>query len=91
MEWQFVAALGPGLGSAIYGAIGTLAVSGTNLYAGGTFTNSGGVATSKIAQWNGSAWSGLGSGIGGGGIVFALAVSGTNLYAAEVSRSRAGA
>jgi hypothetical protein len=47
-----------------------LAVSGTDLYAGGT----GG-----IAKWNGSAWSALGFGVPGS--VFALAVSGTDLYA----------
>ena len=83
-------ALGPGLGSAIYGAIDALAVSGTNLYAGGTFTNSGGVAISKIAQWNGSAWSGLSTGIGSIGIVFALAVSGTNVYAGGSFASAGG-
>src|ERR1035441_1348468 len=49
-----------------------LAVSGTNLYAGGWF----GVGYS-IAKWDGSTWSGLGSGLNG--LVYALAVSGTNL------------
>jgi hypothetical protein len=42
-----------------------LAVSGTNLYAGGQFTTAGGVAASSIAVWNGSAWSALGSGTSG--------------------------
>jgi len=63
-----------------------LAVSGTNLYAGGSFTTAGEVAANCIAQWNGSNWSALGSGIDGNTaygpvIVYALAVSGTNLYA----------
>ena len=60
-----------------------LAVSGTNLYAGGYFTTAGGVPANNIAKWDGSAWSALGSGMGGIRVyaVYALAVSGTNLYA----------
>jgi hypothetical protein len=76
------------LGSGVNGCVLALAVSGTNLYAGGQFTTAGGVSATNIAKWDGSAWSALGSGIGGsppGGdlpCVYALAVSGTNLYAA---------
>jgi hypothetical protein len=55
-----------------------LAVSGTNLYAGGWFTTAGGVAATNIAKWDGGAWSALGSGLNGD--VYALAVSGTSLY-----------
>ena len=40
-----------------------LAVSGTDLYAGGCFTTAGGSAANYIAKWNGSAWSALGSGM----------------------------
>jgi hypothetical protein len=59
-----------------------LAVNGTDLYAGGSFTTAGGVAANNIAKWNGSAWSALSSGMGGGNLtVSALAVSRTNLYA----------
>ena len=54
-------------------------MSGTDLYAGGIFTISGGTAANGIAKWDGSAWSVLGSGMNNG--VTALAVSGTNLYA----------
>jgi trimeric autotransporter adhesin len=63
-----------------------LAVSDTNLYAGGDFTMAGGVPATNIARWNGSSWSALGTGISGvgantyGPYVSALAV-GTNLYA----------
>ena len=46
-----------------------LAVSGTNLYAGGDFTTAGGVPANHIAKWNGSAWSALGSGIDGAELV----------------------
>ncbi|MGA2747387.1 MAG: hypothetical protein ABSG59_01315 [Verrucomicrobiota bacterium] len=83
-------AVGSGMGGAptegpeVY----ALAVSDTNLYAGGWFTNAGGVAANYIAAWSGSTWSALGSGMGGvpiegfeGPHVYALAVSGTNLYA----------
>ncbi len=72
------------LGSGLNGAVYALAVSSSDLYAGGVFTtatNSGGVAinTYRIAKWNGSSWSALGSGLNN--IVQAIAVSGSDLYA----------
>ncbi len=67
-----------------------LAVSGTDLYVGGEFTdvNNGGVilhAADYIAKWNGSSWSALGNnGIAGEGSldspVYTMAVSGSNVY-----------
>ena len=75
--------LGPGLGVGISGtcalSVAALAVSGTNLYAAGCFTNAGETAVNYIALWDGSSWSALGSGTGPG--VSALAVSGNTLYA----------
>jgi hypothetical protein len=41
-----------------------LAVSGSDLYAGGEFTTAGGISAANIAKWNGSSWSALGSGMG---------------------------
>jgi len=60
-----------------------LAVSGTDLYAGGEFSavGSGGTVVAglnKIAKWNGTAWSALDKGLNS--VVRALAVSGTDLY-----------
>jgi hypothetical protein len=47
------------------GSVNALAISGTNLYVGGSFTNAGGVAANNIAVWDGSGWSTLGTGVGG--------------------------
>ena len=38
---------------------------GPALYAGGSFSTAGGVATGSIARWDGSSWSALGGGFGG--------------------------
>lgn len=47
------------------GSVLTLAVSGSDLYAGGTFTHADQLdLLGGIAKWDGTAWSGLGSGIG---------------------------
>ena len=47
------------------GTVLALTTMGNNLYAGGTFTNMGGVAASRIAKWDGTNWSALGSGVSG--------------------------
>jgi hypothetical protein len=75
-------ALGSGIvysGDQYIASVYALAVSGSTLYAGGAFTEAGGVPANFIAQWNGSSWSALGSGLNGQ--VSALAVSGSTLYA----------
>jgi hypothetical protein len=62
-----------------YFFVDALAISGTNLYAGGYFSAMGGVSANYIAQWNGSAWSAVGSGMDD--IVHTLTFFGGNLYA----------
>jgi len=67
--------------------VSALAVSGSDLYAGGVFTTAGGVSATNIAKWDGSSWSALGLGIqdgtplNQGSYVYALAVLGSDLYA----------
>ncbi len=51
-----------------------------NLYAGGDFTDAGGIAVNRVAKWNGTAWSSLGAGLDG--TAFTLAIDTNNdLYA----------
>ena len=75
------------LGSGVSGAFtpGTaaivrgLAMIGTNLYAGGSFTNASGVTVNGIARWDGINWWALGAGVDS--TIRALTVAnGTNLY-----------
>jgi hypothetical protein len=59
-----------------------LAVLGTDLYVGGTFTQAGNVAAKGIAKWNGTTWSSLGTEVGTGlnGNIYSLAAAGSDLY-----------
>jgi hypothetical protein len=55
--------------SGVNGEVNALSVfddgNGPALYAGGRFTNAGGVSANTVAKWNGSSWSALGSGTNG--------------------------
>ncbi len=54
---------------------------GNNLYAGGSFTNMGGVPAARVAKWDGTNWFALGSGIGGrSAAVQTLIAMGSDLY-----------
>jgi len=58
--------------------IWALATDGSNLYAGGSFTNADGSGAKYIARWDGANWSPLGAGTAG--IVSAIKVIGSNTY-----------
>ena len=78
------ASLGNGVGNgvSVNGQVRALAVSGSDLYVGGGFSEAGGLVANQIARWNGSAWASLGTGSGNGlnGSVNALKTSGSDLY-----------
>jgi hypothetical protein len=81
-------ALGSGIGpwlDAGSALVYALAVSGSNLYAGGIFTVAGGNPANYIAKWDGNNWSALGSGMDDLGhppaYVTSLAVMDGDLYA----------
>lgn len=61
------------------GPVYAIAVSGSEVYAGGYFATAGGVAAKNIAKWDGTNWSTLGSGTNS--TVRAIAVYGSEVYA----------
>ena len=56
----------------------TLTADGTNVYAGGWFTNADNSGARYIARWDGTNWSPLGGGVAG--IVGVIKINGTNIY-----------
>lgn len=66
--------LGPGLSGPVY----ALALAGRDIYAGGSFTNSGSTAMRNLAKWDGTNWSSVGLGVNG--TVRALAVQHDDLF-----------
>ncbi len=75
--WQ---TMGSGMSNMISPFVSAMAVYNGELYAGGIFSNAGGVLVFNIARWNGSQWAALGSGTNGW--VKALAVYNGELIAA---------
>ncbi|MCB8990519.1 MAG: DUF11 domain-containing protein [Ardenticatenaceae bacterium] len=68
------------LGGGLNGVVYALALDGTDLYVGGSFTQADGVDANKVARWDGAVWSplGAGSGVTGNGLneaVYALNLS----------------
>ena len=63
------------------GQLASVAVSGSDVYVGGSFTTINGQAFNRIAKWDGTSWSPLGSGMNAWS-VDSIAVDGTNVYAA---------
>ncbi len=64
------------------GTVNAIAVSGNNVYIGGTFTNASGVTANRIALWDGGSWNSLGTGSANGlnGTVLAIAINGSVVY-----------
>jgi len=92
--WSGLGSNGAGNG-ALNAPVLALAVSGSNVYVGGSFTDARGIATADyVARWSGSAWSGLGSNGAGngawGGWVHAIVVVGADLYVGGSSNNIAG-
>jgi len=70
-------ALGTGV-TASNTSINAIAIAGDKVYAGGTFTNIGGVNANNIAVWNGTSWSPLGTGVNAS--VTTIIVRGEDIY-----------
>ncbi len=72
------------LGTGTNGPVNSLAASGADVYAGGSFTNAGGGAgENRIARWDGGNWSGLGTGLAGesfGNTVNGIATLGNKVF-----------
>jgi hypothetical protein len=77
------------LGTGMNSDVNAIAVSGSDVYAGGAFTCAGtctsGDGYNYIAKWDGSTWSALGTGMNND--VNAIAVSGADMYAAGLFNS----
>ncbi|MBW7918314.1 MAG: hypothetical protein H3C52_03295 [Anaerolineales bacterium] len=78
-------AISPPFQGALNSEVSAVAVNGTDVYVGGSFTNANGIASADyIAKWDGTNWSALGSnGAGNGSLdytVYAIVVSGSDLY-----------
>jgi hypothetical protein len=71
-------ALISGTNIGVTGVVWAMAVSGSDVYAGGAINNAGGITVTNIARWNGSRWWPLGSSVNGA--VWALATSGNDVY-----------
>ena len=67
------------IGSGMNDSVRALAHDGTNLYAGGLFTEAGDGVAGYVAQWDGAGWTSLSNGVSGW--VRALAYDGAYLYA----------
>lgn len=75
-------ALGSGLGNFVNplfdGTVHAIAVDGTDVYVGGTFTTAGGEPASRIARWDGTRWWPLGPGLNGA--VQSITIHGGQVY-----------
>jgi len=76
--WSAVGESSTGLG--VNGTVHAVAVSGSDVYIGGSFSKVGNVTARNVAKWNGTSWSGLGTGVSLYDAVYAITVMGTDIY-----------
>ncbi|MBN8247893.1 MAG: hypothetical protein J0L84_10665, partial [Verrucomicrobia bacterium] len=57
------------------GLVRAIAVRGSNIYAGGSFSVAGGNPAANVARWNGTSWEALGGGLTGGAGTAVLALA----------------
>ncbi len=77
-----------GTGFEVYYGINAIAISGSDIYVGGSFYMVEDIPVNNIAKWNGTTWDSLGGGVGpsgyyypdGGKAVYAIVVSGSDIY-----------
>ncbi len=74
------------LGGGVYTAFGggnvsSIAVSGSDVYVGGSFSSAGGITVTNIARWDGAAWHALGASVSCANcLTRAIAVNGSDVY-----------
>lgn len=64
----------PGVDGSVY----AIAISGSDIYVGGTFTVASNIFANRIAKWDGGHWTALGNGVNDA--VTAIAISGNDVY-----------
>jgi hypothetical protein len=89
-KWNSSTSTWSALGGGANGQVNTIAVSGTDVYIGGSFTNvltaeGNPVSANRIAKWDGSAWSALGTGCDAQ--INTIAISGANIYVGGIFSS----
>jgi hypothetical protein len=73
--------LGTGVEGLLNGEVYAIAISGTNVYVGGRFTNAGGVTGANyLARWDGAQWHAVGGPNAINKLVTTIAISGTDVY-----------
>jgi hypothetical protein len=93
--WSALGADSTGNGAIHDFQVKTLAFAGTDLYAGGWFSDAAGIdAADYLARWDGHSWSAVGAGTSGGAAlnnwVLAIAVSGDDVYVGGIFEDAAG-
>lgn len=73
------------------GTVTSIAVSGTDIYVGGSFQDAGGIEEADyIARWDGAKWNSLGATAALNDTVKAIAITGTDIYVGGLFTDAAG-